>query len=1019
MALAVVCLVGAGAWLVTNILGKAEENRFAKARQEYDSHNFVESAKQFRALEKDYPSSNRLAEYRFFAAMSEVRQPAYTQVSLAQTRSGYEKFHHFLERHRSNELLKKSPEDVRDTLYKFVAQLTEWAEQKPNPDLVATARQALEKARQYADGKDKPKDHELAVRLDAVVGRLQTEERRQRLLRQLRELVRKPSGDAYQQARDLIRTAAGDHPELANDGDVLNRLDQLVEAHRKKVGYRPVERTPAFRAPAEDTEPSLLVAPPVGGQGLKRWPRQSPVLALARGVLYALRPSNGAVLWATRVGIDTTALPVRLPAGAATPELILVASSDARMLSALAAGDGRALWHHRLSGPCLGRPTVVWEGREHRRARRIFVAADDGRVDEIDPATGRLTGYYPLGQPVNHGGVYDEDSGLLYLAADSSCVFVLNPAHHTCERILYTGHPSGTLRGDPVIVRGPDARYLLLCLADGFEATELRLFPLPITRPDAASLRLNLRVPGWSWFAPRQDTEKLALATDMGAVGVFGIRQPGDRDPLLYPMLGKELRLSGARGTGGTPAARAQVVYLDGSNLWVLAHGELHRLRLGLGPDGWKITELWNNPVALGAPLHAGQVDPAHKLLFFAAQPGAAQTCLASAVRMEAEADDGDQVPWATLLGMVGQGDPVVLNDTVLIQDPRGGLFRFDSGKYKDTDVAWHIHERLAARPLVDEGSRAVHLVAVPGGALALVGTGKEAPERLVIRRLDAATGKVTDEACPLTAPLAGTPGTWADHLVLPLGSGVLVRKDLGGADPLAGLDWRAEQADENAPGHVVRLSATDFLVTDGSRGLVRMSWPKNGDCRKTGSTELAARIVAAPLVRFTGPNEFRVYVADADNQLTLLRGDLTSDRLEVVRRLPLDGTITAGPFDLGKGVGCTLDRRRLVLVDPAENKPLWSYNADAPLVGRPALVGGLLIVADSEGRFVGLDPAGGEPRGKGYRLRANVAPACTPVAFGADRLFAPLTDGTVLLLSLKRLQAAPPRKVPLPERFF
>jgi hypothetical protein len=36
--------------------------------------------------------------------------------------------------------------------------------------------------------------------------------------------------------------------------------------------------------------------------------------------------------------------------------------------------------------------------------------------------------------------------------------------------------------------------------------------------------------------------------------------------------------------------------------------------------------------------------------------------------------------------------------------------------------------------------------------------------------------------------------------------------------------------------------------------------------------------------------------------------------------------------------------------------------------------------------------------------LKASAAPAAAPVAFGERRLFAPLTDGTVLLLTLEQL---------------
>jgi hypothetical protein len=117
---------------------------------------------------------------------------------------------------------------------------------------------------------------------------------------------------------------------------------------------------------------------------------------------------------------------------------------------------------------------------------------------------------------------------------------------------------------------------------------------------------------------------------------------------------------------------------------------------------------------------------------------------------------------------------------------------------------------------------------------------------------------------------------------------------------------------------------------------------------------------------------------------------------------------ITAGPFSRGKWVGCVVDRRRLVWFDPGKDQPLWGYGTprNDELVGQPHLVGDVLLVADATGRFVGLDPETGKERGPGYELQAAVAPATAPVAFGKDRAFVPLTDGTVLLLPMRHFRA-------------
>jgi hypothetical protein len=74
-------------------------------------------------------------------------------------------------------------------------------------------------------------------------------------------------------------------------------------------------------------------------------------------------------------------------------------------------------------------------------------------------------------------------------------------------------------------------------------------------------------------------------------------------------------------------------------------------------------------------------------------------------------------------------------------------------------------------------------------------------------------------------------------------------------------------------------------------------------------------------------------------------------------------------------------------------------------IVGQPQVVEELLVVADQSGKFVGLDLLTGKPAGVGYQLRAKVAPAAAPVPYNTGWAFAPLTDRTVLLLSLAHLR--------------
>jgi hypothetical protein len=315
-------------------------------------------------------------------------------------------------------------------------------------------------------------------------------------------------------------------------------------------------------------------------------------------------------------------------------------------------------------------------------------------------------------------------------------------------------------------------------------------------------------------------------------------------------------------------------------------------------------------------------------------------------------------------------------------------------------------------------------LLRAPGGQsayeVACPGDGK----RLVVRHVTPREGerrlKASERAAPLSAPLAGTPALVGSWLLLPLANGDFARLPLPlpeKAVPELGDNWRSRKAGPEARCYLVALGNDRFLSTDGGRGLTVWQWPANGlrslppDADRP-TLELPDRIVAAPLVlpQNGGAGPLQVCVADLAGNVSLLNV-LGNGQLEVKKRAwNLAGTITAGPYLAstdanGVRVACVVDGRRLVWLDPAKADPVWKYETGGQaIVGQPRLVGGVLVVADQGGRFVALDPTTGEQRGPGYTLRGSVAPAASPVAFGPDRAFAPLSDGTALLLPVPRI---------------
>jgi outer membrane protein assembly factor BamB len=801
-----------------------------------------------------------------------------------------------------------------------------------------------------------------------------------------------------ERAKAIVR----DH-DLHQEPEAGEAVARLEQAFLEKVSYQesPTELPTAAGAARE---PGLVVVPPLtpagGRPATAAEAADEVVFAVSRGMLYALAAGDGTFRWATRVGIDTTTLPVRLPASETAPEIALVLSSDSNTLTACHIHTGQERWHYDLGSPCLGRPVLV--------GRRALVPTYDGCVHEIEVVSGRLLGWYLVGLPLTVGGAYQDDAGLLYVPADRQYVFAFDLDKHQCTAILESGHPSGSLRSGPIVV-SPEGdspgrpNYLILNQTDGLGAMKLRAFSLPlekgVTRKPPEKPELAVR--GWSWFEPHCDSEKITLATDAGVFGLFGINQPRNQDTPLFPFLPE------STAAAGRAPRRAQVAYAEANDFWVLMDDRLRHLQMAIDRDkGLQVSPRWElGGAPLGIPLHPGQVNDGRDRLFLVSQPTGRPGGLATAVDLETR-----RVVWQRRLGMMVQGQPLLLGGRVLTLDQEAGLSLFDPAEDQPAPgQEWKEGGQLLAGPVPDSGGTRSYLLPAPDGQSVYAIAAPDQGGKLVVRRYGVA-GQLEEKTFPLPpgARLGGTPGVGPDYLVLPLADGGLMWRPWQGNDRVEGR-WLMPRAG-GGRGHVVHLGPGEFLTTDGGRGLTRWRWPAQ-DMLKEGQPPVAlpGRIVSAPVLLPAGPGgtDRLLCVACAGGVVQLLR----AADLQAVRTWNLDGEVTAGPYVAGDRIGCVVERRRLVWLDPTA-ETFWTYATPGEgIVGRPQLVGDVVMVADVSGGFVGLDPATGKPRGPGYTLKASVAPAAAPVAFGPDRAFVPMTDGTVLLLGLGHFRDKPAGK--------
>jgi outer membrane protein assembly factor BamB len=673
-----------------------------------------------------------------------------------------------------------------------------------------------------------------------------------------------------------------------------------------------------------------------------------------------------------------------VPADAITPDLLLVVSSDQRSLSALVADTGVVLWQTPLSDACLGQPVLV--------DRQVLVPTLAGRIEEIEIAEGRLIGSYHVGQPLTLGGVRQSGTPFVYFPADEFCLYVLDVTKRTCASILYTRHPAGSLRGLPVIVPGDKGAFLLWSQAKGRDRVEIKPYALPIQHHDQKPTEPILQMPEMS--APWCDADRMAVATETGFLSLWGFRQKGTRDPLLYRITKDDFLIDESEGPG-----RCHVVHANAETFWTLTHGRLRCVETTFHPlQGPGLLKRWTQPSPLGTLLHPAQArrEPSGRtILYMTTQAIEHPTCLASAI----DADDGKML-WQRQLGVMPQQAPIVVGGQILVRDAQG-VMRFDAGKIDDTTEKrwrqageWLVQEALtdAPRILLTRESSYVQLTLPHAGKKARIQVGQLADD-----------DKIRDVQVDLTAPPQGTPALGDGILLWPSAEadGIIVRVNLQDGSLAKDFNWRAVGAEDQARGHLVLLGSAEIVVTDGSRGVARVVSIDGKSWIKRAEVKLSYRITVAPLVLPAAENgKPRLCVTDASDTLTLLE----SDRLTVLKRWSMPGKITAGPFARAGKIGCVVGRNRLVWLDPNQDKPAWEYTFDADIVGEPHVIDGALVVADVAGQFRALEPSTGGRLGPGLTLKANVAASAAPLPFGPGRAFAPLTDGTIVLVPLEKL---------------
>ncbi len=918
------------------------EEEWNKAMIHYQTNKFKPAKLAFLQFKKTFPEHPNSADVPFFVDMCDSGRDMRSQAGDPEV--GLSKLQEIFKKYRDTETYTRWRSELFQSALLLIDKFVSQAEKGLEPKSIKLARSAEELLNTIV--LSMPKDDDISKEQAKLAASIRSAEQKVAVAQDRAQLVALLKEAADPEGKRPIEALLADsrallakRPKFGDEEEIQNLLRDAYASEARRVRYA------QERGGADSEQPT--VARDEGVYLVWGEPLATPeatahdeiCMALARGVLYVF-DSSGRFRWARRLGVDSYRLPVKTFGSSSAPAALLAVSTLDNALLALNAATGEVLWTYRpgdqrdLFAPLT---LVMLESSTGGSPRQVgLLPTVNGEIHVMELAGGRRIGRYTTGQPMTVGGCYDEDSGLVYFPADNQRLYAINPraieepSQPACRGVLHTKHPSASLRSEPTVV----GRYLVLAEASELEQMKLRVFEInlppsgqhatdPFPKPDAGPLK-ERALPGWSWFAPAATPDRVAVITDEGTLGVFGLNLDNPQEA-IYPFIQDQ--------QGKCPQLdihdpyRSLAIYCDEHLLWFMAGGKLQKYSLDVLNQRVIPQTL---PTGLGAvtgvPAHEAQADSWNRVFYLACMsPGGEQYCL------QAFDTEQDRSLWRNRLGVSLSGDPLADADGVTLIDEDGRLIRL-SPRQLTQGADLQLPE--TGDPLAAAGPQEQLRVQDPTGPLCQLIV-QDAGRRLAWRPLTGANAPADWVTAALPAPLRGLPSIRGPILIAPCADGRLHRRRLDGQEAAsneAPFTWAsAGQLLPDDTAEVHALAEDTVLLVEPTRRVRRLEHGASEGVwqwKEVGS-QLA---LSSPLIGHALVDGQRLIFADEDGLVTSVSCQNPRERQRV---WPLDGKITSAPFKRGDGLFVIVDERTVVCLESPASKnpegPVWTVG---PLSG-------------------------------------------------------------------------------------
>jgi hypothetical protein len=612
------------------------ERRLAEsAEQAYKAGDFGAARRDFAELANNHPASEQQPRYAFFENLSQLQSEVQQLGAAGHPEDALGSFAKFLERHGESSFTKPGGGSGSEivvlarklagiSLAFCLECLNEHRTDRNGTTLDSPARIAgrarvlLAEVERFRD-KDSPSSKDILLKFDAFDAALTAERKKSAALLDWQTKLSRPTHAKLEEFE-----AAMSQQGLSEDPNARSISNAARREILGRIRFVP-ERRPAQAFPDGQAERGLG-AFPVAGSSAASKPEGAPeqtCFAVSGGCLFACDAYTGQFLWGRRIAEPTQPRSILdLPTITTLPG----PSSDVALigfphgLGAFKVRTGQPVWYQSFPAPCRAKPAVS--------GNRVFAALLDeaGTIAALNLGTGELLGTIALQQP--HGSnpqvlpsVASGKPQLLAVGqARQAYLFDVgsddsNPL--TCTAVPVTGHASSSVLVDPRLISTGGQPRMILITASGSTGSKLTIHSLPASGmgppvPEwVAPKVLEKPLMGWPWHPPVNDGERLAFATDSGAVGWYGWKSPGEG---LFPLLPEPV------AEPGDTVSRSCIAAMADDTLWAVAGENLVRYQASVGPQGLRMIP-FGKPRRVGEAVGPAQSFPRSNLAVLRVKP--------------------------------------------------------------------------------------------------------------------------------------------------------------------------------------------------------------------------------------------------------------------------------------------------------------------------------------------------------------------------------------------------------------